>query len=121
MAVRAPPTCKKPVGEGAKRTRMGPWMAGGISGQSITAIGTDPADGIAPGVVRAAGPLTSPNPSSRTARPTAGRGGAFKNKSKSVSLLAREGGCEVGEEGRGGEGPRRRGIAPLQEDIGIGV
>src|SRR5947209_13623641 len=26
MAVRAPPTCRKPVGEGAKRTRTGPWI-----------------------------------------------------------------------------------------------
>src|SRR4051812_32889745 len=26
MAVRAPPTCRKPVGDGAKRTRTGPWI-----------------------------------------------------------------------------------------------
>src|SRR5215203_307377 len=27
MAVRAPPRCRNPVGEGAKRTRTGPWMS----------------------------------------------------------------------------------------------
>src|SRR6185295_18234430 len=31
MAVRAPPTCRKPVGEGAKRTRTGPWISGGMA------------------------------------------------------------------------------------------
>src|SRR6185295_4119297 len=56
-------------------------------------------------------PLTSPNPSSPTAHPTPGRGGAFKtNQTVPVSSFQSpsspwEGGREVGEEGRGGEGP----------------
>src|SRR5262245_18672562 len=56
--------------------------------------------------------LTPPCPLSPTARPTAGREGVGKSKKLLSSFLQspsspRVGGCEVGEEGRGGEGLRR--------------
>jgi ATP-dependent helicase Lhr and Lhr-like helicase len=51
----------------------------------------------------------------------AGRGGVQKDKSKTVSLLSRSGGCEAGEEGRGGEGPGggllRIGLSATQRPI----
>src|SRR6185295_3931837 len=57
-------------------------------------------------VGRAAGPLTPPSPSLPThALPPGERGLEKAVSSFAVSLLARVGGREAGEEGRGGEGP----------------
>jgi len=57
---------------------------------------------------RRRGPLTPPAPLSRRTPNPRERGEWKKHKlisSSVVSLLAREGGREAGEEGRGGEGP----------------
>ena len=51
-----------------------------------------------------------------------GRRRSFNNKlRKTVSLLSRKGGREVGAEGREGERPRRRGNRPRSRGRGIGV
>jgi len=53
----------------------------------------------------ASGP-SLPRPLSPAALPTAGREGRLEKQFLvAVSLLSRKGGCEAGEEGRGGEGP----------------
>src|SRR6185295_17265223 len=65
--------------------------------------------------VSAVGPLTSPTPPLPPHAQPPGEEGLFKNKSKQSPPLPRVGGREVGEEGRGGEGKRRRVAGPLLE------
>jgi ATP phosphoribosyltransferase regulatory subunit len=62
-----------------------------------------------------------PDPPLPASPPTAGRGGRKARKRASVSLLSRQGGSEVGEEGWGGEGPGGADIAETIENRGIGV
>src|SRR6185295_491567 len=103
---------RRPARTGARRGAAGmagsERGAGGGAGGEVAADPTflDPRD-----VIPAAGPLTTPNPSSPTARPTAGRGGAFKTNQNSLPPLP--GRVGVRWERRAGEvRGQERGIGP---------
>src|SRR6185295_11436374 len=70
------------------------------------------------GRCRRLGPLTPPSPSLPPHTRPPGERGLEKAASFVVSLLAREGGREAGEEGRGGEGPWRRGRRSDPRNLG---
>jgi AcrR family transcriptional regulator len=65
--------------------------------------------------------LTPPTPSLPASHPPTGREGALKDNLQTVSLLSRKGGSEVGEEGRGGEGPGGTDDAETIDGGGIGA